>query len=332
MNNHIRWRLDLARDLIAHLWRFPNIRAALVGGSVARGYCDAWSDLELLLYWDVAPDPAVRHAVMAAIGASFRFPPTDPGHDSAYLIGDFPVDVWYRTGAAEETALDAVLRDHSIDLEANGLLDTIQSGIPLAGNELIQPWKDRIAVYPEPLAVRFLEHYLPHFHLRHLQYAARRDNPTAFFHTLSDIQCSLFLVLLALNGRWFPTYKWMYQALDAMPVVPENIGRRLRQMYREPPLTATARLRGVLTETLTLVQTAVPQLDPLLMEPDRYELGLTPRAHEPQERQSVGADGRQAVLRALATPSHHRSVTESSNAADTLADNTSTDSQREDPT
>ncbi len=280
MNSQVAWRLELARDLSDRLRQFPGIRAVLVGGSVARGYSDVYSDLELLVYWDIVPDPDLRQAVMAVVGAAFRYPPAHPGHDSAWLIGGFPVDVWPRTGAAEEAALDAVLVDHSIDLEANNLLDTIQSSVPLLGDGLVRPWKDRLADYPEPLAIRFLEHYLPHFHLRHLQYAARRDNPTAFFHTLSDIQCSLFLVLLALSGRWFPTFKWMYQALETMPVAPEGIGPRLRQMYRDPPLVATARLRDVLAETLVIVRTRVPRLDPVLTEPDRYELDLAPRAFQ----------------------------------------------------
>jgi hypothetical protein len=290
VNPHVAWRLALARDLTAGLRRFPDLRAVVVGGSVARGYSDAWSDLELLLYWDVDPDPDLRLDVMAALGAAFRYGPDRPGHWSAYLVGSFPVDVWHRTGAAEEVALDAVLRDYSLDLIANNLLDTIRSGIPLAGDERIQPWKDRLAVYPDELAARFLEHYLPHFHLRHLTYAARRDNPTAFYHTLSDIQCSLFLVLLALNGHWFPTYRWMYRALDAMPIVPAAIGLRLRQMYREPPLMATDQLREVLVETLDLVKTRFPRLDPLLLEPDRYELDLAPVAHEPPATPDRGAD------------------------------------------
>lgn len=292
MNAHVAWRLDLARDLTDRLRPFPDLRAVLVGGSVARGYSDAWSDLELLVYWAAVPDPDLHRAVMAALGATLRYGPDHPGHWSACLIGGFPVDVWHRTGAAEEAALDAVLRDHSLDLIANNLLDTIRSGIPLMGGEVIQPWKDRLAVYPDELALRFLEHDLPHFHLRHLQFAARRDNPTAFFHTLSDIQCSLFLVLLALNGRWFPTYRWMYPTLDAMPIVPVDIGPRLRQMYREPPRIAAAQLRDVLTETLELVREHVPQFDPLLLEPGRYELDLNLVAYEPP-----GGMGRRAADR-----------------------------------
>ena len=290
MNPHVAWRLDLARDLTVRLRAFPELRAVLVGGSVARGYSDAWSDLELLLYWDGDPNPDRRLAVMAALGATFRYGPDHPGHWSACLVGGFPVDVWHRTGAAEAAALDAVLRDHSLDLIANNLLDTIRSGVPLVGGDLFQPWKDRLEIYPDGLAVRFLEHYLPHFHLRHLQYAARRDNPTAFFHTLSDIQCSLFLVLLAVNGRWFPTYKWMYQALDAMPVVPKDIGPRLRRMYRDPPLEATDQLRDVLAETLLLVREQFPQLDPLLLDPARYELDLAPTAHAPPVGPGSGPD------------------------------------------
>lgn len=280
MNPHVAWRLDLARDLNEHLSPFAGIRAVVVAGSVARGWSDAYSDLEMILYWDMLPDPDTYAAIMAALRASFRYPPAHPGHDSAWLIDGFPVDVWNLTVASAEATMDSVLIDHSVDLIANNVLDTIQACTPLAGNDLIEGWKQRVSVYPEPLTIRFLERYLAHFHLRHLAFAARRDNPTAFYHTLSDIQCSLFLVLLALNGAWFPTYKWLYQALGRMPVAPPGVGPRFRQMYRESPVAATDQLRDVLAETLTIVETTVPHLERHLMERERYELHLKPAAYE----------------------------------------------------
>jgi predicted nucleotidyltransferase len=97
MNTHAQWRLDLARTLSTHLRRFAGIRAIAVGGSVARGYSDAYSDLELLLFWDQVPSLDVRHAIVVDLRAEFRYPAIDPGHDSALLIDGFPVDLWHST-------------------------------------------------------------------------------------------------------------------------------------------------------------------------------------------------------------------------------------------
>lgn len=261
MNEHARWRLDLAREIGPRLYRFAGLRAVVVGGSVARGYSDAYSDIELLLFWDAEPDPDVRRQIITDLRAEFRYPNTDPSHDSALLIRGMPVDLWHLTVASEEAALHQVLDEYSIDLDVSNVLDTMHACIPLYGQDLVRQWKSRVQAYPDELALRFLHAYLPHFHLRRLNFAVHRDNPTAYYHTLTDIQSSLFVILLALNKSYFPTYKWMYHALESMPITPGRIAPRLRQMFDEPPLRAVAQLRDVLAETLAIVETEYPQLD-----------------------------------------------------------------------
>ncbi len=276
MNDHARWRLDLARELGRRLYPYRGIRAIVVGGSVARGYSDAYSDLELMLFWDTPPDPEVRHEIMTTLEAEFRYPAADQAHDSGLLIRGAPVDLWHISVARQEAAMHSVLHEYSIDLTESNVLDTIHACIPLYGEELVQQWKTRVEEYPEALAIRFLETYLPHFHLRQLNLAARRDNPTAFYHILSDIQCSLFLVLLALNHAYFPTFKWVYHRLDSMPIGPARTAPRLREMFHEPPLRAATKLHDVLAETLAIVEEQYPRVDTRWAH---YALDQTPRTY-----------------------------------------------------
>ncbi|MBX0316942.1 nucleotidyltransferase domain-containing protein [Planococcus glaciei] len=261
MNQHGKWRLELAQNLSRQLSEFSGIRAVAAGGSVARGYADAYSDLELLVYWHHQPDAETRLAVFNCLNAERRYPKMDVGYDSAYLIDGFPVDLWHRTLEQEEAAADKVVDQFSIDLDASNVLDTMQFAIPLYGAGYLQPIKERIGAYPDQLAVEFLEAYLPHFHLRQLLYAARRDNPTAFYSILNSILDGLFLVLLALNKSYFPTYKWFYKRLAELPVVPEQIDFRLRQLYVESPLFAVKQLTAILEETVALAERLYPQVD-----------------------------------------------------------------------
>ena len=280
MNDHSRWRLELAHDINARLLHFAGIRAVVVGGSVARGFSDALSDLEILLFWDDAPRADVRREIATELRAKFRYPEADPGYESAFLIRGVPVDIWHLTVAGEEAAMAVVLREHSIDLDESNVLDTVRAGIPLRGHDLVRGWKDRVRAYPDELAICFLQAYLPHFHLRQLNLAARRDNPTAYYHTLSDIQCSLFLILLAMNRSYFPTYKWMYQTLDRLPVDPPQLVPRLRQMFHAPPSQAAAQLRDVLAETLVIAEARFPDLDPKHAVWARYGLEQVTRVYE----------------------------------------------------
>lgn len=261
MNQHGKWRLELAQNLSRQLSEFSGIRAVAAGGSVARGYADAYSDLELLVYWNHQPDAETRLAVFNCLNAERRYPKMDIGYDSAYLIAGFPVDVWHRTMEQEEAAADKVLNGFSTDLDAGNVLDTIRFAIPLYGVDYLEPIKECVEQYPDGLAVEFLKRFLPHFHLRQLLYAARRDNPTAFYSILNSILDGLFLVLLALNRSYFPTYKWFYKRLAELPVVPEQIDFRLRQLYVESPLSAVKQLTAILEETVALAERLYPQVD-----------------------------------------------------------------------
>ncbi len=197
MNNQSKWRLDFAKQLHSKLRHFSEVHAILVGGSVARGYSDVYSDLELILYWAEYPCEDTRYSIINDLNAKFRYPKLDHGHESALLINGFPVDLWHRTIAEEEIMMNKVLHEYSLDLNANNTLDTIRNGIPLYGKDLMQKWKKDVTKYPEELSIRFLEEYLPHFHLRQLNFAVHRDNPTAIYAMISAIQSSLFLILLA---------------------------------------------------------------------------------------------------------------------------------------
>ena len=273
-SREVTWRLEMAHALIGQLPSDAGLRATVIAGSTARGYSDAYSDIELILFWDAAPDPDQRRAIMAALEATYRYRPADPGYESAYLVRGVPVDVWHLTVADHTRTLDSVLHGHSVDLVLNNRVEITQTAIPVAGVELIASWRGRVRHYPPELAQRFFAEYLPHFHLRHLGLAAHRSNPTASYHTLSDIQCSLFMVLLALNRMWFPTFRWMYPTIDRMPLAPARLGARLRQMYVVDPPAAVEQLRDVLRETVALVEYHCPDLDRRWTDWARYGLEL----------------------------------------------------------
>jgi predicted nucleotidyltransferase len=71
---HSQWRFELAQDISQELRKFTGIQAIMVGGSVARGYADEYSDLELPLFWDDVPSDRTRLDIAAALGANFLHP------------------------------------------------------------------------------------------------------------------------------------------------------------------------------------------------------------------------------------------------------------------
>jgi len=116
-NYHSAWRLDIARQLAAQISAFPGVQAIVVGGSVARGCADAYSDLEIPIFWESLPSDDARHAIVAALGASFLYGYDGPSLEDQLLIHGFQVDLWHNTVANEEATLDGVLRGYSTEVQ-----------------------------------------------------------------------------------------------------------------------------------------------------------------------------------------------------------------------
>ncbi|MBN2392472.1 MAG: nucleotidyltransferase domain-containing protein [Anaerolineae bacterium] len=261
INPHTQWRLDVARHLAEQIRAFPGVQAIIVGGSVARGYADAYSDLELPIFWDALPPDETRLALVVALQGEFLHGYDGPAQEDQLLIDGFQVDLWHNTVAGEEVVIKRVLEDYSTDFGDSNFMDTVRACIPLYGDVIIQKWKRQAVQYPDALALKNIQEHITAFDAGQLAVLAYRDNPTVFYAAISQLQEAMFLVLLALNRRYFPTFKWMYQVLATMPVRPVAIEQRFRQAFRTPYDAAVQDMVRLLHETLDLVQCHFPHLD-----------------------------------------------------------------------
>jgi len=260
-NPHAQWRLGVARQLAERIRAFPGVQAIIVGGSVARGYADAYSDLELPIVWEALPTDETRLAVVAALHGEFLYGYDGPSLEDQLLINGFQVDLWHNTVTGEEAVLKAVLEDYSTDFGDSNFMDTVRACIPLHGDEIIQGWKRQAAHYPEALAMKNIREHMVAFDAGQLAVLAYRDNPTVFYAAISRLQESMFLVLLALNRLYFPTFKWMYQVLATMPIKPVAVEQRFRQAFQAPYADAALDTTRLLHETLNLAEHHFPHLD-----------------------------------------------------------------------
>jgi hypothetical protein len=142
-NPHIKWRTDFAQHLTKHLASFDGIKAIVIAGSVARGYADEYSDLEIPIFWKNLPSDASRQEIVAALNAEFLYAYDGPACEDQLLINGFQVDLWHISITHQETTIHAVLHDHHFDLSSLNALDTVRTCIPLYGHEIVQNWKRR---------------------------------------------------------------------------------------------------------------------------------------------------------------------------------------------
>ena len=264
-NADTKRRIDFAKLLAKRLETFEGIKAIVIAGSVARGYADEYSDIEIPIFWETLPDDATRHAIVNALNAEFLYAYDGPAHEDQLLIDGVQVDLWDVSTTHQEEILDTVLQKHDFDLGTLNALDTIRSCIPLFGHEIVAKWKIRAEEYPDELAAKIIQEHLAAFSIGELFVLGKRNNPTAFYSRLSFLQQEAFLVLLALNRRYFPTFKWIYQTLESMQVKPEAIDRSFRKAYETSYAEAIEDTKSILEEIVHLVEGQFPQIDTSLV-------------------------------------------------------------------
>ncbi len=276
-NPHAAWRLEQARTVAERLRHFPGLLSISVGGSVGRGTADAWSDIEMPLFWEAQPPDAARQQIATALGASSLNFSTRPAGEDNFIINGFQVDLWHIAISEAEAIFEEVLARHNPDLKLSNFIDTLHICRPLTGAPVLSRLQAMSRGYPDELAVRAITVQLGQLRAKHLELYLIRQNPTLLYGTISALQQTLFLILLAVNGSHFPAFKWMYHRLAALPLKPANIGQRLRHSYECPPAEAISQTRQLITETLALVNRRFPQID---TTPTREDLAFSRTAHE----------------------------------------------------
>ncbi|HRF49192.1 MAG TPA: hypothetical protein PLC98_16285 [Anaerolineales bacterium] len=260
-NFHVERRLERARELAGPIARLAGVQAIVVAGSVGRGYADAYSDIEIPIFWDALPTAAVRHDLVAQIGGRFLYGYDGPAQEDQLMIDGLQVDLWHVTVAEEEATLDRVVGQLSTAAGDLHALDTLCSCVPLHGQALIDGWKRRAAVVPQELWVRVVQEHLNQCGLNDLALLALRDNPTAFAEGLARLHESIFRVLQGLNRRYFTTLKWLYPTLDQLAIVPAGADRRFRSAYGVPYAESIEVSRLILDDVIQLVEEHLPEVD-----------------------------------------------------------------------
>ena len=172
----------------------------MVGGSVARGCADEYSDLEIGVFWDAAPsDEDRRDAVRRMGGEVWKFDPSGGDRASEHIglsgatVGTAPVSSTGQAlrpfdGAQDRQAQDerssrryrgtamvspvhmtvdtaekwigALIDDLDTDPQKYELAAAVRYGEPLYGHDLLRRWQEKAASFPDRLAVKLVQQNL----------------------------------------------------------------------------------------------------------------------------------------------------------------------------
>jgi Domain of unknown function (DUF4037) len=268
MQEASRWRYALAQQIASHYPVNPKMAAVLLEGSVARGYADPFSDLDLAVFWAQPPTAQERRDIVTRTGGRDRSPLPSPrgaaGWETRHVREGVAIDVRHTTVAATEGLLAAVLERADPSLSKQQRLAALRSALPLVNPALITRWQQQAATYPHDLAVAMVRKHLRFRPTWEQEQLAERHEVLVLYDSFCTAQKHLLLVLLGLNRLYYPGWRWLDRLMDQMQVTPPNLSPRLKQLFAIvsiDPLASVYQLHELIEETFRLVETHLGEVD-----------------------------------------------------------------------
>jgi Domain of unknown function (DUF4037) len=266
LNDASRWRLQLGRGVAPAYSSDPAVVAVAVSGSVARGWADRHSDIELAVFWQEPPSPGRRGAAAdRVLGVNnWRDLEYDADLDEwcdEYQVLGVKVDVSHRTVAGMERVLSEVLKGHDPSTVRQQVVAGVQVALPLDGVDLVERWQRTVEHYPDELARAMVESHLRFGPQAWLERLAERGEVLALSEIYVAATRAIFDVLLGLNRTYHPGYKWMDRTVRRMEVRPPELADRLRLVFGNVPVSSVRELERLIEDTLELVERHLPEVD-----------------------------------------------------------------------
>jgi predicted nucleotidyltransferase len=226
--SHTLWRRTLGERVAAAYAADPNCAAVAIAGSVARGWADRHSDVEVDVYWREPPADADRIAAIERAGSrvdiTWSCPPDHAKFAALYAAtGGSLSQLWpYEQGEWSE-------------------------------HFYVPPSNQGVNVGVSAFLVSTIDGYLDDVLDRTLVDDERQMR-------LAAMQRKILRILLALNRIYLPDprFKWADRLIAQMQIVPPNLAERLPAIFTFAPSSAVQQTDALFYETLTLVRAHAP--------------------------------------------------------------------------
>lgn len=259
--------LALARRNAAVYLAHTQPRAIMVTGSVADDACDFFSDIDMSVYYDTLPSEAACEAARAALGGeNWRFLGDRANDDfiEMYQLDGVECQVGHVTIAKFEQDVASVMEGLDVDSPFQKALEGTLKCIPLHGEDIIMGFKARVAQYPEPLARAMVERGLRFYPIWRLaDFLAPRDATIWTVENIVENAYNILRVLAGLNRLYFTSFqlKRTTAFTKKLAMAPDNLAPRLESLFNGDHRAALGELERLVGETLTLVETHLPDVD-----------------------------------------------------------------------
>lgn len=257
---------NLASDIAKVYQDNPKIEAILLGGSVSRNWHDAYSDIELFIFWKGAPTDSDRKAPIRQLaGEIIDFHPyEDEEWSEKYTAQGVKLEISNFLTATINEAIEDVIESFNTDFEKQCLVAAVQNGVSLFGKTVVESLQEKVDIYPDELQEAMVREYIElGSRWNNREALLQRRDWLMLYKMMADVQIHIMSILFGLNRQYVhhPGFKWQRRSLEAMEIVPENSADRLGTVFLAEPEAAIKDLESILQEVYDLIRVELPHID-----------------------------------------------------------------------
>lgn len=257
-------RRTLAGIVAAAYAENRKVAGVLLAGSVPRGLADEFSDIEVDVYWDSAPNEQDRRAPLDTNAWTLVSAHEDE-HEWAdsFLFDGITVDTSQFLVSTLDDWINTVVTKGDTEPEYQVRITAIRQGNPLHNAPLIKRWRSRTEPYPDVLAHAMAEKGLELWPRGRLEMLAARDDVVLLRSDLVDNVRGILDALMGASRLYVPHpwHKWLDWETSQLTVAPPRINERIRHLLTADSHTAVDQIIALIHETFDLVDRFLPGLD-----------------------------------------------------------------------
>jgi len=296
MNEASRWRIELARELSSHYSSHPDVRMICLGGSPTKGLSDAYSDLDIVVYWDKIDEEWVRvEPLQKAVDlARTDLLEMESGtFIESYHSDGLKIDFGHGTMDMWSEWTNMLLEELNPDPGLLGMIGGFLDCIPFYGEDLCNEWKNRLENYPDALAIEVIKKNIGFYVRGYLvNQCLKRGDFLAYQDGMCTMLKRLVSITAALNRKYYSSAepRWLSFELDRMPVRPSSLTcDNIRWMLNNPGDESEAMLYDLMDGLLRLVQDQFPELEEKITRRRKRmsELAVHPCEDKPELKSSI---------------------------------------------
>ena len=279
-----RYLLALAQRNALAYSVLPNTQAIILTGSVTEGISDAFSDIDMIVYYDTLPSEEVLLAAYERNQGEERRLIGDMEQDACleiYKVQGVECQIAHSTVAGWERDMATVLEQLDVTSPLQKALAGTLDAIPLYGETLVRTWQAQIATYPDALAQAMVKHYLTIVPVWGIQQRLEsRDATIWHYQLLVEASLGILGILAALNHLYYSTFQFkrMHHFVAQMKIAPENLAARLEALFHMDAVPAAATIEDLVREIADIVEQQMPEID---MTSLRKSIGWRQRPWQP---------------------------------------------------